>query len=60
MQLEISDREGAILADVLTSFLGDLRAEIYKTDSRTFKADLKEREAVLNSLLERLPGRTDR
>jgi hypothetical protein len=60
MQIEISDQEGAVLSEVLTSVLGDLRAEIYKTDSRTFKANLKEREAVLHALLERLPGRTDR
>jgi hypothetical protein len=58
MQLEISDREGTILADVLTSFLGDLRAEIYKTEAASYKADLKEREAVLVSLLERLPAST--
>jgi hypothetical protein len=56
MQLEISDREGAILADVLSSFLGDLRAEIYKTEAASYKADLKAREAVLVSLLERLPA----
>ena len=60
MQIEISDQEGALLAEVLTSVLGDLRSEIHKTDSRTFRAELQEREAVLNSLLERLPGRTDR
>jgi hypothetical protein len=60
MQLEISEREGTILADVLRSYLGDLRAEIYKTEAREFKDELKEREAALVSLLERLPGQTDR
>jgi hypothetical protein len=60
MQIEITEQEGTILADVLRSYLGDLRAEIYKTEARSLKEDLKEREAALVAVLGRLPAQTDR
>lgn len=59
MQLELSEGERAVLVDLLRSRLGDLRSEIYSTDSTSFKEGLKERERVIVTLLERLePGVT--
>lgn len=59
MQLELSEGERAVLVDLLRSRLGDLRSEIYSTDSPSFKEGLKERERIIVTLLERLePGVT--
>ena len=57
MQLDLSAAEAAVIADVLDTALGELREEIYKSEVADYKASLKEREAVLNSVLERLGGR---
>jgi hypothetical protein len=57
MQIDISAAEAAVLAEVLDSALGDLREEIYKSEVAEYKARLKEREAVLTSLLQRLGPR---
>lgn len=54
MQLELTADEGAVLADVLDSTLGDLREQIYKTEVAEYKATLKERERILVSLLARV------
>jgi hypothetical protein len=57
MQLDLSAAEAAVIADVLDTALGELREEIYKSEVAEYKASLKEREAVLNSVLQRLGGR---
>ncbi len=57
MQLDLSTAEAAVVADVLDSALGELREEIYKSEVADYKASLKEREAVLQSVLQRLGGR---
>ena len=54
MQLELSDVEREVLEDVLERVLGDLREEIYKTDTADFKDALKGRESVIKALLARL------
>jgi Mg2+/Co2+ transporter CorC len=54
MQLELSDVEREVLEDVLERVLGDLREEIYKTDTADFKHALKGRESVIKALLARL------
>ena len=57
MQLDLSAAEAAVIADVLDTALGELREEIYKSEVADYKASLKEREAVLQSVLQRLGGR---
>lgn len=54
--LELTSEESTVLVEVLTSTLGDLRAEIADTDNSHFKAMLKDREQVLTSLLRRFEG----
>jgi hypothetical protein len=42
------------LEDVLDKELGDLREQIYKTEVAEYKAVLKQREAIVISLLDRV------
>ena len=46
-----------MVADILESALGELRQEVYKAEVADYKASLKEREAVLRAVLQRLGGR---
>ena len=54
MVLEFSDAEADVLADILDRALRDLREEIYKTETYTYKQMLKGREAIVTALLERV------
>jgi hypothetical protein len=58
MQLELSAAEAQVLDEVLTRALGDLREEIYKSEVADYKAALKQREVIIQSLLQRLRART--
>ena len=58
MQLELSPAEAQVLEEVLTRALGDLREEIYKSEVADYKAALKQREVIIQSLLQRLRART--
>jgi hypothetical protein len=50
--------EAQVLEEILRRALGDIREEIYKAEVADYKAVLKEREAIVQSLLERLTTRT--
>ena len=52
--LELDPREAAILAEVLTDYVSDLRMEVANTDSQDVRDDLKAREEFLKDLLLRL------
>ena len=54
MQLEIGGDEKALLADILDTAYRDLKEEINKTEAHQFKQQLKARESLLVSLLERV------
>jgi hypothetical protein len=58
VQLEIKPNEAEVLEEILRRALGDLREEIYKAEVADYKAALKQREAIVVSLLERLAART--
>jgi hypothetical protein len=51
MQLEVSDPEQQLLAQILDQALRDLKEEIYHTETYDYKEELKKREAVLIGLL---------
>lgn len=55
MQLDIDAKEADLLKRVLDRYLGDLRAEIYKTENAAMRADLKGDEVMIKALLGRLP-----
>ncbi len=50
-RLELTDREGEILAEALESYLSDLRMEIADTERLEFREDLKERKNALAKIL---------
>src|SRR5205814_7325478 len=54
VQLELAPEAARVLEEVLDRALGDLREEIYKTDTADYKTALKTREAIIVSLLERV------
>jgi hypothetical protein len=58
VQLEIKPNEAEVLEEILRRALGDLREEIYKAEVADYKVALKQREAIVQSLLERLAART--
>ena len=56
MQIDISDVERTILIEVVDKAFGELKEEIYHTETYEYKDQLKEREAALASLREKLTG----
>jgi hypothetical protein len=54
MQLDIGADEARVLAEILEKALGDLREEVYKAEVADYKVLLKQREAVITQILERL------
>jgi hypothetical protein len=56
MQLELTEQESGILRDLMARELGNLKEEVYKTDAAEYKARLKEREAAIRSILNKLQG----
>ena len=54
ISLQLSESEGSVLAEVLDSYLSDLRMEIADTDRKDFRDGLKQRKQVLMKVLEEL------
>ncbi|HSG80616.1 MAG TPA: hypothetical protein VLC48_00080 [Gemmatimonadota bacterium] len=52
IQIELSDTEMRILAEILETAYSDLRMEIANTDSKDFRDMLKERKAVIAKALD--------
>jgi hypothetical protein len=59
MNLELSDAERALLAEIVEGAYGDLREEIYKTETFDYKEQLKAREALLTGIRAKLQGGTN-
>jgi hypothetical protein len=54
MQLVLSSDEAEVLEEILSSALGDLKEQIYKAEVTEYRTALKQREAIVVALLERL------
>ena len=54
MQLTLSGDEAEMLRKVLESYLGDLRMEIARTDSRDYRGMLKREAGFLRRVIEEL------
>ena len=54
MQLALGSDEAEVLEEILSSALGDLREQVYKAEVAEYKAALKQREAIVTNLLERI------
>ena len=52
--IELTQVEANLLREILGSDLSDLRMEIASTDLKSFRDNLKEREAIITQLIERL------
>ena len=55
--LELTSTEVDVLRDVVRRYLAEMDHEIRHTDSREFKAMLRERQAELESVLRKLPSK---
>ena len=54
MQIDLNFEELNLLTELLRRDYQDLREEIYKTEDFRFKADLRAKEKLIESLLEKL------
>jgi len=54
VRIELAEEEVAVLREYLEAELHDLYHEIHHTDSRKFKDQLKEKQAVLERVLGQL------
>jgi hypothetical protein len=60
MQLDLSNEEANIIAEVLDTALGELREQVYKSEVADYKAALKSRESVISGVLQRLGANVSR
>ncbi|MCL5022558.1 MAG: hypothetical protein M1497_04180 [Nitrospirae bacterium] len=54
MNLELTDKEKDMLVGVLKDYIPELRGEIASGAKHDFKMELKDEEAVLKGILEKL------
>jgi len=57
MQVDLSAAEATLLADIINGALRGVREEIHKAEVAEYKEMLRQREALLVSLLNRLGAR---
>lgn len=53
--LALTDDEVTALASLIKDKLGDLAGEVYKTEDYDYRQELKQHEALLRSILAKLP-----
>ena len=54
MILSLTEREGALLRELLESYLPDLKREAARTEKRELRHSMTERQELVEKLLERL------
>jgi len=54
MQIDLSSEEFTLLVELLRRNYQELREEIYKTEDYRFKTDLRAKEKLIESLLQKL------
>ncbi len=54
--LALTGEEAQVIRAALTDVLANLREEIYKTEAFDLRVQLKQREAILNAVVARLPA----
>jgi len=55
--IELSEKEVVTLVSALESYLSDLSTERVGTDNRELRAELKEKEAIVGDILNRLKAK---
>jgi hypothetical protein len=58
MQVELTSDELQVLRDLLSRELGNVKEEVYRTDSAEYKEQVRLREATIVSLLTKVHGDT--
>lgn len=56
-RIELTEKEAAILIEILKSFLSDLKTERVGTDNRAWHAEFVEREIFIGDLIRRLENK---
>jgi hypothetical protein len=54
MQLNLTDRDTELLRGLLRDYLPDLRREVARTEERSFRHEMVERQTLVERLLEDL------
>ena len=54
--IDLTESETSALRDAVRSYLTELHTEISHTDDRDFKAALRRRQQLLQSVLDKLPA----
>ena len=54
MQLNLNDRDTELLRGLLRDYLPDLRREVARTEERTFRHEMVERQDMVERLIEQL------
>ena len=54
MQINLTEEEAAMLKEILTNTLSEIRFEISNTERMTFREQIKEREALVKKILDDL------
>ena len=54
MQLNLTDRDTELLRGLLRDYLPDLRREVARTEERTFRHEMVERQDMVERLIEQL------
>jgi len=56
-RIELTEKEAAILIEILESFLSDLKTERVRTDNRELHAEFIEREIFVADIINRLENK---
>ena len=54
MQLNLTDRDTELLRGLLQDYLPDLRREVARTEERSFRHEMVERQDMVERLIEKL------
>ena len=54
IRIELTEAEATVLAEILESYLSDLRGEIVRTEKREWRSEMKDRESMVKEILQRL------
>ena len=60
MQLNLTDRDTELLRGLLQDYLPDLRREVARTEERTFRHEMVERQDMVERLLNQLSAEARR
>ena len=54
IRIELTEAEATVLAEILESYLSDLRGEIVRTEKKEWRSDMKDRENMVKEIIQRL------